>query len=142
MQILLQIERSFTGQLRFSHNLRTLLGFSSDRFTASGNLIGNKIADINEGFHSIHVYCDLLEPRVVGDVFAPLLSVIPIQGYNGDYIHQRYENIHYHPLLTKNLKNFCEIRITLRDDPGEKVKFESGKVIVTLHLRKKKLSDL
>ena len=43
---------------------------------------------------------------------------------------------HYKPVLRKR---FSDIHISLRDDQGEPIRFEKGKVIVTLHLRRAKL---
>ena len=138
-RVRLQINKGFSGDLRFSRSLGKLLGLGAFRYLDSTNTIGQKIADTRQGFYSMYLYCNIVEPRVVGDVLAPLLSVIPVRGDNGDYIHQRYEKIQYYPLLTKN---FGEIHITLRDDQGQRVKFEGGKVVVTLHFRRRKLSDL
>ena len=138
-RVRLQINKGFSGDFWFSKSLGKLLGLGAFRYFDSTNTIGQKIADTRLGFYSMYLYCNIVEPRVVSDVLAPLLSVIPVRGDNGDYIHQRYEKIQYYLLLTKN---FREIHVTLRDDQGQRIKFEGGKVVVTLHFQRRKLSDL
>ena len=69
----------------------------------------------------------------------PLLATVPIEGSHGDYIHKRFEKIQYHLLIRKN---FSDVQISLRNDQGETIKFKRGKVVVTLHFRRKKLEHL
>lgn len=93
------------------------------------------VCDIKKGFNSIYCYCDVLEQRIIGDVTAQLLRVVPIKGRQGDLIIKSYENIQYFPVQKKT---FGTIEIDLRDDMGEPIRFESGKTCVTLHFRKKR----
>ena len=61
-----------------------------------------KSIDIPKGFHSIFLYFDIVEPRIIGDTFSPLLAVLPVEGNVGDFIHKRFQKIHYDPILRKN----------------------------------------
>jgi len=108
-------------------------------FNKPGVLCSRLPVDINQGLYAIYNYCDLLEHRVVGDTLAPLLSIVPVEGQHGDTVYRRYEKMHYFPVQKKN---FDDIHITLRDDQGAVVPFKIGKVLVPLHFRKQKQSEL
>ena len=81
---------------------------------------------------TIYVYCDIVEPQVVGDTNAQLLKTIPVEGKFGDVIAKTFTNIQYVHIQTRSFEN---IEILLRDDTGDPVPFERGKVVNTLHFR-------
>jgi len=87
-------------------------------------------------FCTVHT---VLEARIVGENLVPLLSILLVEGDSGDIVYRRYEKIHYHVIQKKN---FSDIRISLRNDQGEVVPFGEGKVLVTLHFRKRRLSTI
>jgi hypothetical protein len=99
----------------------------------------SSVCDLQRGFYSLFVYCDIVEPVVVGDVRAPLLRVVNISGKEGLTISRIYQNVQYLPIQRKQ---FDTIEIDIRDDTGEKVAFERGKVIVVLHFRRRRPSYL
>lgn len=88
--------------------------------------------DINRGFSSMYVYCNLLEHVPVGDTKAPLLRIVHLAGKSGETINTSYEKPYYVPLQQKS---FDSIEIDIRTDTGNSVAFEYGKLIVTLHFR-------
>ena len=89
---------------------------------------------------SLFVYCDVLEPRVVGDSQVPLLRIVPVEGGNGELVTRIYENVHY---VRLQRKTFQTIEINIRDRAGVNVPFEAGTLNVTLHFRqRKRLSTL
>jgi hypothetical protein len=94
---------------------------------------GGMACDLQAGIHALYVYCDLLQFTHVGDIKAPLLRVVDSGGEVGDVITRYYERPRYVPLQKKN---FDSIQIIIRDDLGEKIQFESGKVLLTLHFRR------
>ena len=81
---------------------------------------------------SIYTYCDIIQPQIVGDTSAQLLRSIPVEGKYGDIITKTFTNIQYVPVQTKS---FGDVKILLRNDTGDPVPFERGKVITTLHFR-------
>ena len=85
------------------------------------------------GITSIYVYCNIVQPQVVGNSMVPLLRTIPVTGNPGDVITKTFTNIQYVPVQTKS---FEDIEILLRTDTGDPVPFERGKVIATLYFRK------
>ena len=106
-----------------------LIPFNSYSYT------GSKVCDLQRGFYSLYVYCDIVEPTVVGDVKVPLLRCVNISGKHEETVDRIYETVHYVPL---HRKQFDSIDINIRDDTGRSVPFQRGKVIVTLHFRMKK----
>ena len=95
------------------------------------------VVDMAQGFYSLYVYTDLVEPRVVGDAVVPLLRAVPIEGKHGDVVSKSFDNVQYVPVLHKE---FTTIEIDIRDDTGRRVPFERGRVTATLHFRRRKPS--
>ena len=90
-------------------------------------------ADLH-GFMAIYVYCDIVQPQIVGNTSAKLLRSIPVQGKLGDVITKTFTNIQYVPVQTKS---FEDVETVLRNDTGDPVPFERGKVIATLNFRER-----
>ena len=120
-----------------SKELSELLGFHDKDFS-SGEYYSEEVSDKN-GLYSLYVYCPILEPRTVGDIKVPLLRIVPIEGVNGDFVSKSFETIHYIPL---QYKRFETIEIYIRDDTGNPIPFQWGKVIVTLSFRRRDLKHL
>jgi len=87
---------------------------------------------------SIYVYSDIIDHQFVGDSFAPLLRTISVPNSlrYGDNINHNNIQPHYVPVCKANFDN---IEIDLRSDTGEPIQFASGKVIVKLHFRPKRI---
>ena len=98
--------------------------------------IGEFTVDLNAGVNGLFVYCDVIENRAVGDVIAPLLKIVPIQGSYGDIIHYEPTRVEYCDIRYDHLD---EIKIDIRSDTGELVPFLSGKVMITLHIKRRGL---
>lgn len=83
-----------------------------------------------------YVYCDLVEPQIVGDTVAPLLQIVNLNLTNCRHGTQQstlFNSPHYVPVL-KN--RFQEVEIDLRDSMGNPLPFQFGTSCVKLHLRK------
>ena len=125
--------------IKFPPALESILGFSPQQNPLVNNAIERRIyqgdlaSDLHAGIHGLYIYCDLLHFSFVGDIKAPLLRVVASAGDAGEVITRYYERPRYVPLQKKN---FDSIQIVIRDDLGEKINFESGKVLVTLHFRR------
>ena len=95
----------------------------------------NTVITMERGLDSLYIYTDVVEPRVVGDSLVPLLRIIPVSGRHGDIVSKTFDKIHYVPVL---YKEFGTIEIDIRDDTGNRVPFEVGKVTVTLHFQRQR----
>jgi hypothetical protein len=123
----------------FPETLESVLGLTSsqnpscnsarEKVTVKGELSCN----LQTGVQALYVYCDLLQFTYVGDIKAPLLRVVDSGGEAGDVVTRYYERPRYIPVQKKS---FDTIQIIIRDDLGEKILFESGKVLLTLHFRR------
>ena len=126
--------KSEGSKLFMSDSIRELLGF--DQALIDKDQTGSRVVDIDQSFCGLFVYCNVVEPRIVGDTTTPLLRIVPVNHDDrGKNVTRAYEKIFYCPVATKN---FSSIEILIRDDTGQAVSFEFGKVTVTLHFRKVK----
>ena len=125
--------------VKFPPILENILGLSPEQTPLcnteqeSVTIRADLSSDLQAGIHALYVYCDLLQFTYVGDIKAPLLRVVNSGGEAGDVVTRYYERPRYIPLQKKN---FDSIQIIIRDDLGEKIQFEAGKVLLTLHFRR------
>lgn len=81
---------------------------------------------------NIYVYCDVIENVIVGDTQAPLLRIVDAKSEPNQVVYRYYDTPRYMPVRKKH---FDSIEIDIRDDFGERVPFEGGKLVTTLHFR-------
>lgn len=141
-----------TTSLWMSRGLADILGFARNQFgeissTAlpleeciaalktlpHAEVRGTFQVDYHRGLHMLYVYCNIVTGQVVGDVWAPLIKTVPVGGEHGANVMTEYISPQYIPVLTNQ---FPSITISIRDDAGEKVSFEHGRVTATLHFRR------
>lgn len=114
--------------------LAQMLGVPRLIVCASGEEVyGREISDVCRHPHSMYVYCDLVQHQRVGDSMVPLLRIVPLSGKSGTIVTRAYENVQYLPAKGGHWES---IEIDIRDDTGVPIPFESGKVWMTLHLRR------
>ena len=112
-------------------DLRQILGFSSNTRISSTS-IAEREADLEQGFHDLYVYCDIVQAQFVGDALVPLLRIVPVEGDDGRRVSKSFERLHYLPV---SRREFETIEVNIKRDTGESVPFELGKVLFTLHFR-------
>ena len=100
--------------------------------------MSDNICDLLKGLYSRFVYYDIVENVVVGDVQAPLLQTIKINGKDNKMISRIYQTVWY---VSVQHRQFDMIKIDIRNDIGRCVPFLRGKEIVTPHFRLKKPSN-
>ena len=84
----------------------------------------------------IYVYCDLVEPQLIGDTTAPLLNIVNINQDTykyGSHSSVTYSSPHYVPIMKSE---FETVEIDLRDHTGKKLPFLFGTSYVKVHLRR------
>lgn len=120
-----------------SPELALILGFDKADQTNAFNEFypsqADSVSDITGGLHCVYIYCDIVEQVIVGDSLAPLLKAIPVITQK-NFVHCIFENYTYVPIQKKD---FDTIQIELYDDFGREIKFESGKLYITLNFIKK-----
>ena len=118
-------------KVAFFGNMSTMLGYGGENTKVQQTRESPYIADLFR-ITAIYVYCDIVQPQIVGDTSAPLLRTIRSEK-SGEVITKTFTNTQYVPVQKKS---FEDVEIVLRSDTGELVPFERGKVIATLYFRK------
>ena len=126
------------GTLLLSFALARLLGFEAQHFSI-GEYFSDSVTDLAHKYHTVFVYTDLIRPRIFGDSMVPLLATIPVKAEHGNMVSKRYNRIDYYPLQART---FSTVEIDLRTDTGDQIPFEFGRVIVSLHFRKRNVPTL
>jgi len=120
-------------EIKLSENLANILGLQSKFYTYGANT-GELQCDISEGFSSLFIYSNLVEPQVVGDVQARLLRVVTVKERSKEYNHvEGFQHVKYLPVANNRSET---VEILIRRDDGRAVTFERGKVVVTLHFKR------
>lgn len=119
-------------RMYFGEGLDTMLGFNKDDII-SKTTTAPYVCDLSIGLQSLFVYLDIVDSQIVGDVRAPLLRTVPVQGQDGETITLNYDNPQFLPLATKE---FETLEVLITSDVGEKITFERGRVVLTLNFRR------
>lgn len=88
-----------------------------------------------DNIDSIYVYCDIVEPQLVGNAEAPLLNIAPIKAAKGGRQVYTFRSPTYLPIATRNISS---IRIALRSSRGRPIPFSStsDSVVCVLHFQR------
>lgn len=78
------------------------------------------------------MYTDIVQYQAVVDSYSPLLGVVNVKGDYGDVVSDRYNMIHYLPVLKNYIKT---IQTEIKTDRNKHVNFVYGKTIVKLHFK-------
>lgn len=122
--------------ITLSPQLSLQLGFEPNR-----NLVEKGFGKCPANLHlglppQLFVYCDIIEPQIVGDVMTPLLRIIPLDPANYIYGANKmhvFTPPHYLPVMRRE---FDTIEIDIRSSTGQKIPFQFGTVCIKLHFRK------
>ncbi len=123
-KVTVTLESGYAVHLRKEQAI--ILGF----LTFGDSDIVKKITVTKTGSHkanlqretSVYVYCDIIEPQIVGNKTVPLLDT------------HSSENLYYVPV---RIKSFEEVKVLLRSSTDERISFEHGHTSITLHFRQK-----
>ncbi|EGT39945.1 hypothetical protein CAEBREN_32589 [Caenorhabditis brenneri] len=83
---------------------------------------------------TLYLYCDVVDPIIVGNTKSALLSVIPCQGAYGEMIHHTVTHPRYLPLVKSTIDS---IRVDFLTEFGEPINFNWGSTIVVLHFKQR-----
>jgi hypothetical protein len=119
-----------------SPKLRAMLGFkpTGEEFLAEGPA-PNPVHLYANVHQQLFVYCDVVEPQLVGDSSERVLCTVGIEDVTrfGYLFKQRYINPDYIPLLKTN---FDTIEIDIRTYEDLPAPFEYGPSLVKVHIRR------
>lgn len=79
----------------------------------------------------MYVYCDVIEPSIMGSKKHQLLQCCPVTGSFGQMIRQTFNPIRYVPILFDTLDS---IRIEILSEQGRPIHFSYGSVVLLLHI--------
>lgn len=129
-----KIKTKEAAKVILNEGISELLGFEPGEY--AGNVQSPFIADPNASFPVMYVYCDLVEPQIVGDVQAPLLKIVKVEGKDGEIVNAHYVRPFYLPVIRQH---FQTIEMEIRLNSGSFVPFERGRVIAVLHFRMRQI---
>jgi hypothetical protein len=121
-------------QVTISPLLQHMLGFKRAIFPHADH-----VADVTRGINYLYVYCPLVEQKMVGDAQVPLLGIVPVEGRDAEMLTRVFDPVQYCPLV---IRRFQTVEIDIREATGVIIPFARGRVVVTLHCRRRKESHL
>ena len=120
--------------VRLSEKLLYMLGLNSEPAVFSHGL-HTGVTDPNlDSITSLFVYSDICQYSLIGDASAPLLRIVQVKNDDERMVTKTFPHVYYTPVAKKN---FGTVEIYIRDDTGVKIPFAYGKLVVTLHFRKR-----
>lgn len=109
------------------------LAFDDDMAAMLG-ITDNRPIYLDQGMTSLFIYCDIVQPQVVGNTFEPLLRTVGVssEALFGENVTEIFESPYYLPL---SRTTFEEVSVNIRNDIGKAPPFNFGRVTVTLHIK-------
>ena len=134
----LHTPRAYQAQIKLNDDVARLLGFKNGTVIKKGKSLTSEFAAVKSGgIHQMYLYTDCIHPQPHPDGNVNILRTIAIdEDSNKKYISKRFQKIFYYPL---KLRTITDISFDLYDDTGKHMAFDSGKVLVILHFRKRNL---
>ena len=117
--------------LKLPQHLRYQLGFGKRCFV-SGTSTGTDVVDLNYKSHTVYIYSDVIEDRLVGDKKVPLLRTVTLNPSVGSAQTVSFQHLMYQPVCRTA---FRELTVYLRDTTGQPIPFERGQVTIVLAFR-------
>ena len=146
-RITLKIDKTQITGVSFSKRIGYMLGFESNFITVPDtepisaknkwySVRGEYAPDLKVDGNVLYIYCDLLHPQIVGNTSASLLRIVHTGGEYGSTVEKTFHHKNYIPLI---INNFSHIHIDIKAETGRYIKFTSGKSILTLHFRRRRM---
>ena len=124
-------------KIEFSVKMADLIGMLTHTHHDTIAVKGDRPARIprRKQFPTAFIYCDIVEPVVVGDSQVQLLRTVNMDVHTEDVqmIHHVYPSPLYVPL---GKKHFESIEINIMTDTGQTMPFAEGKSVVVLHFKR------
>lgn len=125
-------------RIQVDYSLLFIFGFaSSQREIHQGLNIADYNVDISSSESSFSIYCNIVEPQIVGNSLEQLLCTVPVNSKAlGNVVYNDFAAPQYIDILTRQ---FDTVEIWITNDTGQPIDFHFGKVILKLHFRRKTL---
>ena len=129
----MSIPKVHHAQIKLNDDVARLLGFKNGTVIEKGKSLTSEFAATRSGgLHNMYLYTDCIPDGNVN-----ILRTIAFEEeLNKTYVSKRFQKIYYYPL---KMKTITSISFHLYDDTGKYIAFDSGKVLVVLHFRKRNL---
>ena len=124
--------------LYLKNGLHEILGFKKKRLIDRRLHIAEHPPLLNRGIYNFYIYCSLCAEVQVGNQKAPLLQVIGLDiedQWDTGVKTIMFNRLMYVPVTCTS---FNSVHVEIRDDAGELIRFNEGRTVLTLHLRKKR----
>jgi hypothetical protein len=129
--------KQYIKSIKFENRLAMQLGYEPDEDIFPHFLKTPQPADVSRGIpDEMLVYCDIVEPQIVGDELARIIRIMSIPKkdvFFGQPLQHEFQRLQYMDIARKQ---FDSISIELRDKTGAFLAFESGTVTIVLHFEK------
>ena len=120
--------------VRLSEKILYMLGLNCKSAVFSHGL-HKSVTDPNlDSITSLFVYSDICQYSLIGDASAPLLRIVQVKNDDERMVTKTFPHVYYTPV---SKINFDTVEIYIRDDTGVQIPFAYGKLVVTLHFRKR-----
>jgi hypothetical protein len=116
-------------KLIFEKGLNEVFGFQQTTLMGGEEMYSSNVSVIpyfNDNY-SLFIYSYICEYQLVGDNEAPLLQFVSTTNVNENYVEKIFDLPHFIPLARNNLENI----------EGIPIHFQTGKVVVKLHFKRK-----
>ena len=132
----------FNYAIHFGSDICYPLGFQVGKLNArgmdviDGKRTGEYYASRNGGLNTLYIYTNIIKEQIVGGIHSPLLRVINLgqKENNEDSTSLTMDRLFYCAMKRSSIDH---INIKLRDDAGDLVQFQFGKVVVVFEFRLK-----
>ena len=126
------------AKITLNDDVARLLGFKHGTVIEKGSSMTSEFAATpSGGLHQMYVYTDCIHPQPHPDGNVNILRTVAIdEDPNKRYASKRFQKIFYYPLKALTITT---ISFDLFDDTGKHIGFDTGKVLIVLHFRKRNL---
>ena len=128
-------------KVKIHRGLAHVLGLNDEAIIdSSRNIYPTRGVDLNHGVHAIFIYTDIIRHQLVGEAEVPLLRTVRMKSFTGGDRPEMDTVVYTHPHYILVSKQYIDsIEIDIRTDTGDRVPYNTGKVISKLHFRQRKL---
>ena len=126
-----------SAAIKLNGDVAKLLGFADGTTIVKGKSLISEFAAIPTGSDQMYLYTDCINPQPHPDGHVNILRTIAMDDESDrQYVSKRFQTIYYYPL---RMRTITTIKFELYDDTGKHIAFDTGKVLIVLHFRKKHL---